>query len=154
MDVVVDRYVMAAMEAMMSSMENQDITELGPFWYDKSKKELFGVHSSPAENCAWYESKQFGVNVRTGNALHQAIWRKEHFRGKDKRFQGNYMLVPRGRVFEFENEGYVVFTGSWIDDCPEVKDLILFEFNLPKDKTQFRKDSHWDIGHGWSQEMI
>ena len=73
---------------------------------------------------------------------------------KDKRSNGNYTLVPRGRVFEFKDVGYVVFTGEWIDNCPEAKDLILFEFNLPEDKTEFRKDSHWDIGHGWSQEFI
>lgn len=154
MIVRVDKQAMAAMEAMINSMASQSNAELGPFWYDKNNKELFGVHSSPAEDCAWYKSSQFGIEVRTGKALHETIWKKEHFRGKDRRFNGNYTLVPRGRVFEFKDVGYVVFTGDWIDNYPEAKDLILFEFNLPKDKTEFRKDSHWDIGHGWSQEFI
>lgn len=63
------------------------------------------------------------------------------------------MYVPRGRVFEFQDEGFRVYTGKWINDYPNVKELIIKEFQLPIDKTKFLIDSHWDIGHGWSQEF-
>ena len=63
------------------------------------------------------------------------------------------MYVPRGRVFEFKNEGFKVYTGKWIDNYPQVKDLIIEEFQLPKEDTEFRQDYHWDIGHGWINEF-
>lgn len=57
--------------------------------------------------------------------------------------------MPRGRVFEFKDKGFVVFTSDWINDYPEAKQDIIFEFQLPGD-TKFERDYHWDIGHGWS----
>jgi hypothetical protein len=44
--------------------------------------------------------------------------------------------------------------GDWIKDYPSCKDLILIEFQLPKDNTEFVIDSHWDLGHGWSDKKI
>ena len=61
-------------------------------------------------------------------------------------------MKPRGRVFEFKDEGFIVFTGSWINDYPEAKDEIIYEFQLPAD-TKFVQDEHWDLGHGWSNEF-
>ncbi len=55
---------------------------------------------------------------------------KNHFKGIDSRFNGDDKSVPRGRVFQFEKDGFVVFTGSWINDYPEAKETILFEFEL------------------------
>ena len=66
---------------------------------------------------------------------------KDYDINKDKRFQGDHTLVPRGRVFEFKDKGFIVFTGDWIDDYPQVKHYILDEFNLPED-TKFEKDIH------------
>jgi hypothetical protein len=43
-------------------------------------------------------------------------------------------------------------TGSWIASYPQVKDEILFEFNLPPARTKFQQDSHWDIGKGWDND--
>ena len=54
---------------------------------------------------------------------------------------------------EFQNDGFRVYTGKWINDYPQAKEQILEEFQLPKDQTKFFIDSHWDIGHGWSQEF-
>ncbi len=142
----------AAIEVMASVLDEQDGALLGIFWWDNTSKELFGVNSSPAEDCRWYTSPQFGTKVRTGRRLHQSVWKREAIRGRDRRFKGDYTKVPRGRVFEFADTGYVVYTGSWINDCAEAKKEILYEFQLP-DNTEFRLDSHWDIGHGWSNEF-
>ena len=38
-------------------------------------------------------------------------------------------------------------------DYPEVKDEIMFEFQLPED-TEFVKDPHWNIGRGFSDEFL
>ena len=145
-------FIQTAMEEMFENMNYQDEPELGPFWYDVNKDECFGVHSTPAMDCPWYDSKQFNTKVKTGRALHQSIWKKETFRKKDSRFKGDYKIIPRGRVFQFENGYYIVCTGKWIDKYPNAKQTILDEFQLPEN-TKFVYDSHWDIGHGFSQEF-
>lgn len=142
----------SVMELMFENKDFQDEPELGPFWYDVNKQECFGVHSTPAIDCPWYESKQFGKKVKTGRALHQSIWKKETLRKKDIRFKGDYKLVPCGRVFQFEDGTFIVYTGKWIEKYPEAKEVILQEFQLPKNSI-FLQDTHWDIGHGFSQDF-
>lgn len=143
----------AAIEVMIESLDRQDDSFVGSFWYDPKSDELFGVYSVLADDVSFYKSKQWNCEVKTGSRLHSAIWKRESHRGRDKRFQGDYTKVPRGRVFEFKDRGYIVFTGNWIDDYPHAKSLILDEFQLPKDNTEFKKDIHWEIGHGWSEEF-
>ena len=144
----------ALMQSMIVNMDSQDDAQLGSFWYDTEKDELFGVSKTFAQDCKFYNSPQFKTSIRTGRALHSAVWKKEYMKGRDARFRGDYTKVPRGRVFEFKDEGFRVYTDSWIDGYPEVKAQIIFEFQLPEDKTTFHKDIHWEIGHGWSDEMI
>ena len=143
----------AAIELMKFNEQFQDDPLIGIFWYSVHDDELFGVTSSMAEDNAWRPSQQFKAIIRTDKRLHQDIWKKQHFKGKDGRFKGNYMYVPRGRVFEFQSDGFRVYTGKWINDYPQAKELIIEEFQLPKDNTKFYIDSHWDIGHGLSQEF-
>ena len=143
----------AAIDVMRYNMQFQDDPLLGIFWYDKNADELFGVYSSPAEDAMWYDSPTFGKRIRTDRRLHENVWKRNYFKGKDRRFRGDYTLIPCGRVFQFEDEGFKVFTGTWINDYPTVKQLILDEFQLPQD-TPFVQDVHWDIGHGWSNEFI
>lgn len=143
----------AAMEFMASSDNLQDESFVGCFWYDNNKNELYGVVKTPAEEIGYYHSLQWNKDVKTAHTLHEHIWNKQFHRGKDSRFKGDYTQKPRGRVFEFKDEGFMVFTGSWINDYPEAKDEIMFEFQLPKDNTTFVQDEHWDIGHGWSNEF-
>ncbi len=147
-----DSTAKSAMDIMLDNDKYQDDPEVAMFWYDPEEDELFGIKSTVATNLNWYHSNQFDADIRTDTHLHKNIWQKEYFRGKDIRFQGDHTLVPRGRVFEFKNKGFIVFTGDWIDDYPQVKQYILDEFNLPAD-TQFKKDVHWDIGHGFSEEF-
>ena len=142
----------SAMEIMYSNDKYQNDPEVAMFWYDPEEDELFGIKSTLATDLNWYHSNQWNMDIRTDKHLHKNIWQKEYFRGKDKRFQGDHTLMPRGRVFEFKDQGFKVFTGDWIDEYPEVKQMIIDEFNLPED-TELIKDVHWDIGHGFSDEF-
>lgn len=142
----------AAIEVMRESFEYQDDAEVGIFWYDINNDELFGTYGVAASTIKWNYSPRLNKIIKTCSKLHSTIWKKEHFRGKDARFNGDHTKVPRGRIFEFKDIGFVVYTGDWIDDYPKVKNLILVEFNLPED-TKFVKDCHWDLGHGWSDEF-
>ena len=143
----------AAIEVMINSFDEQNEPMVGPFWYDPERKEVYGHIVALAKDRPYYYSPSWKKEVRTGSALHKSIWEREYFRHKDKRFSGDYTLRPRGRVFEFKDEGFKVFVGEWINQYPEAKEEILFEFQLPKEKTEFVIDEHWDIGHGWSQEF-
>ena len=142
-----------AIEAMIDSMDEQDDPYVGIFWYDEENNELFGVDKQPASDRQFYNSPEFRQKVKTGRKLHETIWKKEFMRKKDKRFKGDYTQVPRGRVFQFEDGTFVVFTGDWIKDRPQVKSMILEEFDLPEDATTFKTDIHWQLGHGWSTEF-
>lgn len=142
----------SAIQTMKNDMSIQDDIMVGSFWYDVNNNELFGIDQVPASSRAYYDSKQFGSKVRTGPILHQTRWKKEAVKRKDKRFFGDYTKVPRGRVFDYEDIGPVVFTGSWIEQYPQAKQLVIDEFDLP-DNTVFYYDEHWDLGHGWSDEF-
>ena len=143
----------AAIEVMIESFNEQNEPMVGPFWYDPERKEVYGQVVALAKDRPFYYSPSWKKEVRTGSALHKSIWEREYFRHKDRRFSGDYTLRPRGRVFEFKDEGFKVFIGEWINQYPEAKEEILYEFQLPKDHTEFVIDEHWDIGHGWSQEF-
>lgn len=141
-------------ELMADNISKQDDGEVGIFWYDPKEQELFGVKSADVNDVEYYNSTLFDhAEVKTCRPLHYKVWEREYHRGKDKRFRGDYTLVPRGRVFYVQDKGFVVIVGDWIDQYPEAKDEILYEFNLPDD-TEFRKDVHWDIGHGWSDKFM
>ena len=140
----------AFISLMKANNEFVDEPNLGIFFYDPEKEELFGVKSCLASDVKFGYSQDFGGNVRTCRAEHYQIWKKEKYRGKDLRFQvPNYTLIPRGRIFEEEGKGFFVCVGSWINDHPQAKKEILLEFDLPEDKTEFRINPHWEIGHGW-----
>ena len=143
----------SAIDAMLELEDLQEDGLVGIFWYDAASNDLFGVESEIASRIPFYHSDQFGSNVRTGGKLHKQVWKKEFHKGRDSRFTGNYTQVPRGRVFEFENDGFKVYVGDWISKYPSAKQLIIDEFELPTD-TEFVIDTHWDLGHGWSEEYL
>lgn len=125
---------------------------LGIFWYDPENEELFGVRSNIAEEVPYSEEHGTNRKIRTTKFMHYAIWQKECNKGKDERFKTmKYTEYPRGRVFQVKDEGFEVYVGHWIEEYPECKNLILDEFDLPKD-TKFIIDTHWDLGHGWSDK--
>ena len=74
----------------------------------------------------------------------------------------NYTLIPRGRVFLDEaTDRFYVCVGSWLNegvggrkvDAEKLHELLEDEFNLPVD-FEFVIDYHWDLGHGWSEELL
>lgn len=149
-----DNSINALKELMYENIQHQEEGEVGIFCYDPKTQELFGVKSASVEDVPFYKSSLFnGVMVKTCRPLHYKVWEKEYFRGKDKRFSGDYTKVPRGRIFYIKDEGFVVIVGDWIDSYPEAKSEIIYEFNLPEN-TKFKKDVHWNIGHGWSDKFM
>ena len=140
-------------QLMIENNQYQDDPYVGIFWYDTDQDDLFGVKMTLAEDVSFYYSTLFNANVKTCKPLHYKVWEKEFHRGKDKRFQGDYTKIPRGRVFEIENVGFIVTVGEWINDYPQAKELIIDEFQLPEN-TEFKVDSHWNIGHGWSDKFM
>ena len=144
----------SVINVMAQSMEYsaQTHSQIGIFWYDKEKDELFGVNKEDAEHCNFVQSSD-GDEIRSYGKLHKNIWQKEQYRAKDKRFLGDYTMIPRGRVSQYKEKGFVVFVGDWIDEFPQAKSDIIYEFELADD-VQFVKDEHWNIGHGWSDELI
>lgn len=140
-------------QLMIENNEFVDDAYVGIFWYDINKNELFGVYSVLSKDIPYTHSKYFDADVRTCSRMHYAAWKKEQYRKKDSRFQGDYTIIPRGRVFEIKDTGFIVCVGNWINRYPQAKQEILFEFQLPEDKTEFIVDEHWDIGHGWSDKV-
>lgn len=133
-------------KSMADNMEYSSIKhpQIGIFWYDNEKKELFGVNKNDAEDVNFVHTHD--GDIKQYKYLHKDIWEKEFSRKKDNRFIGDYTQIPRGRVCEYKDRGFVVYIGDWIEDYPEVKSEILFEFNLPK-TTNFIKDIHLTINN-------
>lgn len=138
-------------EVMAHNNQFVDDPYVGIFWYSPEDDELFGVYSVLADDVNYYYSDTFQANAKTCRPLHYALWQKGANKGKDTRYQQDYNAVPRGRVFYVENKGFVVCVGHWFNQHPNVRDLIIEEFQLPED-TEFVIDSHWDLGHGWSDK--
>lgn len=137
--------------------------KLGIFWYDVVNQSLFGVEKMDADQATF-------VNGRaTIPLLPQTYWQKQHHRAEAKGDtssifyqEHNYTLIPRGRVFlEEATDRFYVCVGSWLNDGVGVKtvdaeklhELLEDEFNLPVD-FEFVIDYHWDLGHGWSEELM
>lgn len=141
-------------EIMKENNQYVDDPNVGIFWFDPNEQELFGVYYVLAEDAKYFHSNIFNNEARTCKPMHYAIWQKECNKGKDKRFQTlDYTKYPRGRVFEVKDVGFKVCVGSWINDYPKVKQLVLDEFQLPEN-TEFIIDKHWDLGHGWSDKDL
>lgn len=137
--------------------------KLGIFWYDVANQSLFGVEKTDAEMATF-------VNGRATIAkLHKTYWQKQHHRAVAKGDtrsifyqEHNYTLIPSGRVFLEEATGhFYVCVGKWIEegigghkiDAEKLHELLEDEFNLPVD-FEFVTDYHWDLGHGWSEELM
>lgn len=115
-----------------------DNPNVGIFWYDPEEDELFGVYSTLASDMNFFHSDIFNAEVRTCRPLHYALWQKGCDKGEDKRFQPAvpFFKYPSGRIFEVKDKGFVVCTGSWVKQFPQVRQMIIDEFHLP-DNTEF-----------------
>jgi hypothetical protein len=141
------------MSAMSDNFDTQDAPKVGIFWYDSQEDELFGVTSTYADDLP------FNINgKKTDRTLHKAWWKKQQERAKAKkqklgRLAGDYTQLPRGRIFQIEEDSHFeLMCGSWIND--HIIDLVKEEFNLHNVPLKVIIDSHWEIGHGWSEEVV
>lgn len=140
------------MDVMMDNNQYANEPEVGIFWYSPTEKKLFGVNSVQAHEVDFADCKLFDQKVKTCGKLHKDAWKKGYYK-KDPLFNSeDHTQVPRGRVFELEDGSFIVMVGNWIKEYPEAKEAIIYEFNLPEDKTKFKTDEHWDIGHGFSKD--
>ena len=142
-----------AMRTMAANRGAGDEPKVGIFWYNTTLKELFGVVTHKRTD---YMKPNAGGGLITCSEMHEDVWKKEFRRQKYHGggvgpFKGEYQYKPRGRVFYSPaNDQYIIAVGSWVEDNREAIDLIIDEFDLPKDKTIIRKASHWDIGQTWN----
>lgn len=141
--------VIRQMEANRGHAEDPKV---GIFWYNVAWKELFGVVSHPVR--AFTRANASDGRI-TCVEMHEDVWRKEYNRQKHHGdgkgpFIGPYENKPRGRVFyNMEEDRFVVAVGKWLEEHPEARELILEEFDLPREKTTFEYAIHWDIGQRW-----
>ena len=138
---------------MRPGFDSESAPKVGIFWYDPDIKELFGVVKVSANTLRFN-----AVYKKTVDTLHKHQWNEERKRalryGGASYFDQDYTAVPRGRIFEYRNSGFKVFTGSWINDHPGAVNLIMAEFNLENVTVEWVQDEHWEIGRGWSEEFI
>ncbi|MBR1547132.1 MAG: hypothetical protein IJ637_00180 [Prevotella sp.] len=142
-----------AIDTMAKNRGAGDEPKVGIFWYNTTLKQLFGVVTHKRTD---YLRPNAGGGLITCSEMHEDIWKKEfrkqkYHGGGIGPFKGEYQMKPRGRVFYSPaDDQYIIAVGSWIDEHQEVIDLIIEEFDLPRDKTIVQKASHWDIGQTWA----
>ena len=130
-----------------------DEPKVGIFWYNATLQQLFGVVTHKRTD---YLRPNAGGGLITCSEMHEDVWKKEFRKQKyhgdgTGPFKGEYQMKPRGRVFYSPAEDqYIIAVGSWIDEHPDAIDIIIEEFDLPREKTIVKKASHWDIGQTWA----
>ena len=153
----VDNYLRDNMMDVMSEFLN-DEPQVGIFWYNIQKNELFGVLKDDAYK---YQNKR---GVGTLGKLHRSYWQKQHIRAVQRKNinspfykESNYTLIPRGRIFIKSNGELYVAVGNWIYDdsvnIEDLRDILIDEFNLPDD-FDFVVEKHWNIGQGWNEDKF
>jgi len=148
-----DEQYREAMDTMARNRGAGDEPKVGIFWYNATRKELFGVVTHKRTD---YLKPNAGGGLITCSEMQEDVWKKElrrqkyHGDGKGL-FKGEYQMKPRGRVFfSPADDQYIIAVGTWIDHSPEAIDQIIVEFDLPREKTIVKKASHWDIGQTWN----
>ena len=142
--------------AMACFMDNGK-PKVGIFCYDMVNGSLFGVEKIDAEQAVFVNGKA------TIGKLHKTYWQKQHHRAESKGdtssifySEHNYTMIPRGRIFLDEaTERFYVCVGHWLNDIDQehFREVLEDEFNLPED-FELVIDHHWDLGHGWSEEIF
>lgn len=135
---------------------DEPMPSVGIFWYDSEEHALFGVCKKEITPRVVEEAAEKGVPFINYPRLHRQIWAKEFFKAQAKheptKFSGDYTQVPRGRV-AWTIDKFIVLVGRWAEPIlDELTELIEKEFALPY--FEFVYDEHWDLGHGWSGDMI
>lgn len=143
----------ASVMAQMASNRGRDHEpKVGIFWYNRSRNELFGVVSHRISDYARANASDGRI---TCSEMHEDVWkrefRKQKYHGDGQGpYVGAYQDKPRGRVFyNMYTDTYEVAVGKWIEEYPQAYDLIIEEFDLPREKTSAKYAIHWDIGMSW-----
>lgn len=124
-----DSMINAFRGIMQENIQYQDDPYVGIFWYDRNKRELFGVYFTLAEDTQFSDISLFDQNARTCRQLHYNIWDKNKRKDKDSRFRADYTRVPRGRIFQLEDGTFIVCVLE--SGSTQVKNvLILFLMNF------------------------
>ena len=138
-------------ETMREGFDDQEEPYVGTFFYSPKEQKLVFVQKTSSADI---RPNQHGQ--KTTRALHVTIYQHEKNRARSKGLPWNYpedyTKLPRGRVWSVKGVS-VVTVGTWISVYPEVEQLVREEFELPDD-AEFRIDSHWDIGSGWSGDRL
>ena len=73
-------------KSMADNMEYSSVEhpQIGIFWYDSDKQELFGVNKTDAEDVNFVHG--YDGDIKQYKYLHKDIWAKEFRRNKDDRF--------------------------------------------------------------------
>lgn len=143
-------------DVMAGFMDNGK-PKVGIFWYDIANGTLFGVEKIDAEQAVFVNGKA------TIGKLHKTYWQKQHHRAETKGdrtsifyAEHNYTMIPRGRIFLDEDTNrFYVYVGHWLNDIDKehFREVLEDEFNLPEG-FELVIDHHWDLGHGWSEELF
>lgn len=144
--------VMALMKSFDDGGQGIDEPCVGIFWYSADKDELFGVTKERADSIPLDANGR-----RTVPTLHKDWWRRRAARDKARGrvgsiYMADYTMIPRGRIFQTEDGVFRVMCGHWMTD--HIMELIEDEFYLDGQNVQVELDEHWELGHGWSDEML
>lgn len=156
MRIRVDNMVNGFIDLMERHLEDEaEEPKVGIFWYSPTYG-CFGVDYRYYSEAPFEATQFFSQKACMGRWIHQNYWPYLKRKGKlpkEYAMLGDYTQVPRGRVFGLEDGTFKVMHGSWLEQYPEAREVILAEFDLPADRTEFVYDSHWDVGVGWDEEL-
>jgi|GEM_PF-1519074 hypothetical protein len=123
------------METMRENVSEQAAPKAGMFWLNPERNRLVGVREAYASELDFNEKGR-----KTVKSLHNIVWndvREDALAGEstDEIWQQtDYMVVPRGRIFQIEkpdkSEYFEILVGSWIEKHPDAMQVILDRFNL------------------------
>jgi hypothetical protein len=140
-------------QAMRDNFDVQNKPKVSIFWYDQKSDSLFDVTKINSEDLSFNSN-----GIKTVSMLHKSYWQKKKNRALrkkgEKQEQGiyaiDYVLVPRGRLFQLKDGTFSLNCGSWINKHTVV--LVIEEFDLQSQSVKVEVDPHWEIRHDWSEE--
>ena len=125
-------------EVMIENVKYQDGPYVGIFFYNLAKDDFAKVISAHIKDLQFKEFDLIDEQVKTSNADLKTVYQRQFKFRRDPYFQSKYTDLLTGRVLMTENGDFVVLTGDWISGKSSTKNDILFEYQIPSDRTEFR----------------
>lgn len=143
-------------DIMRQYKDAEDKPQIGIFWYSPEKDQLVDVYVQDFDSVELHPNGK-----RISTKIHQKVWEKNYYKARAKQdkeklayYEQDYAWIPRGRVnFNEKENRFEVMTGDWFDQYPNLANDIIMEFQLPAENTVFLKGEHWQLGHGWSEDL-